>query len=939
MKRTLILVLLSILQITLIAQSQFPPNTKWKEINTDHFRVIYPQLMENYAKETALIMDSVYLFDTKIYKENPKKIDLVLYNNSTVSNAFAQLAPRKMQWYLVPPNSPTLTLEPWNQILAIHEFRHVTQFSKLNKGFTRFASFFLGQYAQSALINWSVPGWFFEGDAVYSETIFSNSGRGRLPAFSLPVRTILLTNQKFSYEKALFNSYKTYYPNHYYLGYYMVSHINRTYGQDTWNYILRRTAGYSYWPYSFERSIKIFTDKGIYKQYKNTMHELDSMWSVQLQTLDTSAAEIVNTQKKRIWTNYTCPLVIAPDTLLIVKSGMDDNLSLYYLYADGTEKFIRQVPDDIISYANDWVAWTNYTTNPRYQEESFNDIVLYNLKTKQYKQITNKKRYFSPAFSNKGDKIAVITFNEEIKPKLVVLDLNGNETFSMTFDDSHNLFYPAWRDDDQNIVLLKNTVNGISMINVDLQTKEITTLIPEQWISMNRPVCNGQYVYFNYDYTGITNIFAYNFNTKKIYQVTQRPFNASKVTIDNKNNVMYFSDYQAKGTNVDKILLDSNKWIPLENVKQYFVNYFESEKTANQIKPFDSKYVEYQKSTITPKIYNQFKHNVNIHSWLPFIDNQNLGISLYSANVLNNLSIVTSVEGNTATKNLLGSISLEYTKFFPILGISATYGRDGEYFDKDFNKIDTLETWNYSNLSAYVSIPLNFSTDYHNRKFSFYAGANYINKSHFSGNAYDSLGLSYTKALELTSSLYFSNTQYKTYRQLYPRFGEAISIGVDYIPDLQGKTNFQRYALANVYFPGLMKNHGIRLTFGYEQKTPYDNLKTFVVNNSFQPLRGYPNFYFDKIYKFSFDYQMPLFYPDLNIPYLLFIKRVTAGVFYDASFVKINSNSGMLNSYGAEILFDVTFLRMWFLDVRIGFRLSLTPQGVKSYYLEPLISM
>jgi hypothetical protein len=169
----------------------------------------------------------------------PHKVDLVLYNGSAVSNAFAGLAPRKMQWYLTPPNSPSLTIQPWNEVLAIHEFRHVTQYHVLNSGFTKIASVVAGQYGQAVFTNCAQsPAGILKGMLLYSETVFSNSGRGRMPAFSLPIRTIALTNQKISYEKALFNSYRTYYPNHYYLGYYMVTYINRNKGQHVWNSIL-----------------------------------------------------------------------------------------------------------------------------------------------------------------------------------------------------------------------------------------------------------------------------------------------------------------------------------------------------------------------------------------------------------------------------------------------------------------------------------------------------------------------------------------------------------------------------------------------------------------------------------------------------------------------------------------------------------------------------
>ena len=64
-----------------------------------------------------------------------------------------------------------------------------------------------------------MPPWFFEGDAVFTETLLSNAGRGRMPYFEGQYRALLLTGNSLNYEKNSAGSYKKLIPNIYNMGY------------------------------------------------------------------------------------------------------------------------------------------------------------------------------------------------------------------------------------------------------------------------------------------------------------------------------------------------------------------------------------------------------------------------------------------------------------------------------------------------------------------------------------------------------------------------------------------------------------------------------------------------------------------------------------------------------------------------------------------------
>lgn len=913
----------------LFAQSQNPPSLKWKHIETKHFNIIFNPQIEQYARLTAAMMDSFYNADTKIFIDNfPKKVDLLLYTHSSITNAYAALAPRRMVWYLNPPASPSFSISPWNKMLGIHEFRHITQFSQMKDGFTQLAYFFFGQDAWMALSSWAFPNWFFEGDAVFNETKYSNNGRGRMPSFALPLRTIYLNKEKISYEKALFRSYKTYYPNHYYLGYHMVSYINRHYGEKIWRKIIYRTDLFSFCPYSFEKSVKKYTGFNVRKTYKKTFNELDSIWTLQLKNIDTTQAKFVKTKKKHGWTNYYDPQIISKDSILAIKSGLDDNPKLVIL-SNGKEKDLREISGNNISYSNNLVCWTTFHENIRYGEQSYSDLVVYNLKTKKLKQITDKDRIYSPEFSHSGNKIACIRFGDNLIPQLIILDKNGNEIFNYKGKIEENFLMPVWTPSDSAIVFLKTSPKGESMLMINLNSKKIKTLIKPSWIKFDKPFCYKDYVIFNYDYTGITNIYALNLKSNKIKQITSRPFAAIQAVVNKYNNKIYFTDYELDGLNIAKMPIDTSNWIPLNKLKTFRPDYFVGPKTKNTIKNIDISFAKNKAKNYKILDYKPYKHIINIHSWNPTAYNKMIGLQIYSDDIMNTTGITTSIVADPITKAIMAKANIEYKKYFPIFSLGISSGRMGQILDNDANsknKIDSIANWNQNSISLGIKTPLNFSkyTWYRNLTLAF--NTKFSTISNITPKFQSELNFSYSKLLSYSFTASYVNRKYLCYRDLFPKFGQAFHFGFYQTPKIFKLSGFQFYSSATLYLPSILKHDGFKIKIAYEAKNPKQNDKYIYQANISVP-RGYSNFYYEEIKKLSLDYTVPLWYPDINIPYFLFIKRIRTDLFYDYAMVSNTGDTKQLSSAGIDLIFDFNILRLNEITLNAGLRISyLMPQ-------------
>src|SRR5690606_11002982 len=113
----------------IIDDDQAHSSVKWRQIDTENFRLIFPSTFENTAKKLARQLPKTQEESRKNLKTSPPKITLVLQGNDLLQNGFVQLALRKSEMFPIP--SSTADNQEWLPNLALHELRHVAQFDKL----------------------------------------------------------------------------------------------------------------------------------------------------------------------------------------------------------------------------------------------------------------------------------------------------------------------------------------------------------------------------------------------------------------------------------------------------------------------------------------------------------------------------------------------------------------------------------------------------------------------------------------------------------------------------------------------------------------------------------------------------------------------------------------------------------------------------------------
>ena len=203
----------------IFSEEQNPLSVKWRQRNADGFRLIYPMELEKEAQRMANTIGYIYPLEGASLGVSKTTIPIVLQNRGVVANGFVQLAPKKSEFFTTPPQ--LFDSQDWLNNLAVHELRHAAQYDKLTGGKA-------SPFPEEIYFAWmgaSIPLWFFEGDAVSTETSLTEVGRGRQPSWIMPYRTLLLEGKNLSYSKANFGSNKDVTPGYYQLGYLMTSNI------------------------------------------------------------------------------------------------------------------------------------------------------------------------------------------------------------------------------------------------------------------------------------------------------------------------------------------------------------------------------------------------------------------------------------------------------------------------------------------------------------------------------------------------------------------------------------------------------------------------------------------------------------------------------------------------------------------------------------------
>ncbi len=930
-------------------QQTNPPSLEWYQINTPNFRLLYPKGFEVPAQRMANTMELIREPEAASMGVKPKKISIILQNQSAVSNGFVALAPRRSEFYAMPSQDYNfLGNNDWLNLLASHEYRHIVQYQRSITGFNRFFYYLLGQQGLSGMANAAAPYWFWEGDAVATETAFTRSGRGRIPNFNLLLRTNFLEGRTFNYHKQYLRSYKNNISDHYVLGYHMVSYLRKKTGDaDIWEKIARRAWNVPFIPFAFSNAIKKETGLYVRKLYKEMASDLTARWKKELADLPITSFERVNSRTSKAYTDYKFPQVLQDGSIVVQKSGIGDIEQLVVI-KDGAEKkkYVQGQMNGsgMLSAAQSSAVWNEFRYDPRWLVRTYSVIKRYDFRSKTATIISRNTRYAAAALSPEGDRIATIETGTDYQTRLVILH-GGNGKVMMEFPNPENIFIsmPHWSPDGKSIIALKTTKTSKTISRFDLVMRTSVDLLPMSDENIGYPVPWGKYVLYNSPYSGIDNIYAMDTETGKRYQVTCSKYGAYNSVVSLDGKTIYYNDQTRDGFDVVKIPFEPSTWKPLEEVhlpeSTFYQHLVDQEGHPGLLDQVPTK-------NFAATRYHRASGMINPHSWGTYFTNSftQAQVGIYSQDILSTTSINAGYTFDINERVGFWQAGISYQGFYPIVDVNISKGNrsvnEGDLtYDVKNGNVTVANTrnltfkWEETKLEAGLRVPLLTTTSKYNESISFgnYWGLTSITNFH---NSIDGGGRIVPSALPQyifrdiadNGTLRYNHFSFFAYRllkmsrrDLYSKWGQTLSMesfSTPYSGDFKGGL----YAVTGkFFFPGLLKHHSLNAYWSFQSsriEIAHNNngqgLNNYLFSNQIPLPRGQSVSRFQEFYSMSANYAFPLIYPDIALGPVVNVQRVSCNFFADYGFgqSKDFNRSQAYTSVGGEMKFDINIMRL-----------------------------
>ncbi len=955
MKKRILIVLCILTGVSVSAQyfqtGQDPASIRWRQLDTQNFKLIYPDYYEIKAQKIAGYLETVYPFGSYSLQHNPRKFPVVLHTQTIESNGLVAWAPRRSEFFTTPHQ--TIYPQDWLQQLALHEFRHMVQIEKINSNVPVLMRLMFGEQATALIFGVSLPWWFTEGDAVVTETALSNYGRGREPSFLMEQQALLVEKGRFSYDKAYFGSYKHFVPNHYNLGYFLVGNLRAKYGNSLWEKLLINTTRQNF---PMRKTLKKQTGLNHVKQYKAVFDSLHTVWQNEDRLWEKSDFPAVSPSNK-FYTNYRHNHWLNDSVILSYKTAFDEPPSFVKISSNGEEKRIVRpgaIFDESVRYRDEWIVWSEKIPDLRWQHNGHSLIRMVHAETKELIEIHSQFIAVAPVISLDKTKVAVVESDFEDNNYLSVYRLPDGELLNRYQSPGNNYFFsPEWIDNDQ-IALIVLSEKGKHIETVNFKQNISDPLVSENLADIRQLRFSGNKLYFISSYSGKNSLYCFNFQSKEIELIYSPRFGVESPAISPDGGNIVLSDYTSDGFRLIKI---QTKNVERRNLKEVTP----ADYKLAQILSEQEKGIPVFSDTLAT-VYNSIKYNkvahfFNFHSWAPVNIDVNShgiypGLSLMSQNLLGTSETVLGYRRDLTEKTGRFTADYSFMGWYPVFNLNFSHGlRSSEfmliqqYADNNGNivKQDTVTRqfgWNDTKAGLNIHLPLKLDKGSFSRylqpevhyDFSYYSSDEQAPEGFVMGG-FHSLGY----------RLYFRQTLRKSYLDMYPNFGFIFDGAYRHIPFGTKGTSNLAAAQSFLYLPGLMKTHGIRLYGGIQRKESNGNR---VFSDVVQYARGWGRTNTTSVNTLASDYKMPLLYPDMNLLGLLYVRRIKASVFADYSRLKGNIyKSGKIadrfmkeiTSVGTEITADVNLLR-FYAPVDIGFRTSYLPE-VKSVFFDILFSV
>ena len=918
-----------------------PGKLKWNYMDTESYRVIYPQgadsLARVYGRKLEKYKVPVSRTSGYITGEGDGKIMPVVIHAFNDANGSVAWAPKRMDMFAIPSAYEPEPM-PWSTMLSVHESRHVTQ---MQFGLTekqKPGKWFIGQ-------GWNILAFVLypgtskvEGDAVITETALTPSGRGRIADFLNYYWVAFDQGDTRGWFKWRYVSQLNYSPTYYALGYLTLGGFRYIYD---YPYIvseaLHNVAAH---PLKFG-CIYDVSKKVSGKKWEGMWQEVrDSMYGIWKDDAEKRAPYISSERvlpEPGRYTDYTDLLVVGDD-LYAIKEGHVHTPSLVRIDNEGREFHETSYPHT--ASAPKWdnttgrIYWSETLQDERWTLKS--DAKVRYLDAGRKKTLKNEAMLNNPSAA--GNRTAAVEYRMDGHSYLYIIDSRSGETLSeFNAPDTLQLVETAWIDDNVYVTAISDNGYGIYAVNPTAGAWKM--VLAPQPVMVKDFKAYGSELMFTCDRTGVNELYHLDPISGELRQKTSTRYGASDFAYSSDGNQLYYSSQTLKGKHIFRTSADSliNRAVRFDSLYRYPIaeRLKEQETAAAKAQGYDAAVtVKDEDVQISdPKRYRKVPNMLNLHTWFPaYVSVDNImnmsydkvyqALSLGVSGVTqNHLATAVGEAGYSAHKDPYnpkkwrnsGHMKFTYSGLYPVF-----------QFSFDINDRGARQYFNYANVSNGEIFMVNSSelaTPYVQGKVSMYIPFNLssggwykgviprlsytITNDRFNtGTAYmerEPIGNSFVRYEEgknvlrqyVGGSVRAYATTGTANSQVYPRWGIGAETG--FSTSLEGTEVFSPmgYLYGYGYVPGVIRTQGIKLTAMWQRKLVGSSafsqqIVGFLPRglSSVPSLGSYLSIYNRNLFKVTADYAIPVYIGDVTLcGNLLAIKRLVLYPHYDHTFI------------------------------------------------------
>lgn len=927
--------LLLFLFIPLAASAQFfvtgddPGRLKWNYMDTESYRVIYPQGSDSLARVYARKLEKykVPISRTSGYMtgEGDGKIMPVMIHAYNDANGSVAWAPKRMDLFTIPSAYDPDPL-PWSTMLSVHESRHVSQ---MQFGLTerqKPGKWFLGQ-------GWNIITFLLypgstntEGDAVVAETALTPSGRGRTADFLNYFWVAFDQGDHRKWFHWRFVSQIRYSPTYYALGYMTIGGLRYLYDNP---YIvsdaLHRSAAYPGKVGCLYDINKMLTGKnweGMWQEVSSSMYEI---WKADAdKRAPYIPSERVLPESKR-YTDYDDHLVVGSD-IYSIKQGHVHTPSLVRIDSTGKEHFIcnysytASAPKWSSEY--DRIYWSETKADARWSLKTHSDIRYIQGGKGVRKTFRNKRMLFNPIPD--GEEILTIQYLNDGHSALNILDARkGKVVSTIPAPDSLQLVETARIGKDIFVTAISENGYGIYKTSGGSWIK----VLGPQPVKIKDFQTYQDELIFTCDRTGVNELYHFNPATGNLLQKTSTRYGSSDFVYSEDGSTLYYSSQTMMGKHLFRTPVDSlmDKKVKFDSLYKYPIaeRMKEQETAAAKKQGYDAAVTvkEEDVKISEPKRYRKIPHMFNLHTWFPAyisVDNimnnmsfdplwQTLSLGV-SGVFQNNLATAIGEAGYSAHKDPYnkakwrhsGHMKFTYSGLYPIFQFSLDINDRGARQFRNYTDTDTGNIYmvNSSELKApYVAgkvamyVPFKFTSgswsngiipkiSYTITNDIFDSGTVMMKRGDDEVDNLRGLNDEMMKVIEgkktirqyMSASVRGYLMRYIANSHVYPRWGIGAEAGVSSSLESHNVFSPMGYVYGYGYLPGVIRTQGLKLSAMWQTKlhksAAFSQQIVDVLPRGLSDnttLGSHLSLYNSNLYKVTADYAIPIFIGDITL--------------------------------------------------------------------------